>query len=87
LERSKSHNWEQPSADAKVERFVLSEKKPAVLYIPAGFANGFMSLTKDAQIMFFSTSTLDDRLGDDFRYDARHWTFGRWKRGAMTKKG
>lgn len=66
-------NWEQPSPDMKAERFVLSEKKPAVLFIPAGYANGFMSLTKDAQIIFFSTSTLDESLGDDFRYDARHW--------------
>lgn len=66
-------NWEHPSPDMKAERFVLSEKKPAVLFIPAGYANGFMSLTKDAQIIFFSTSTLDESLGDDFRYDARHW--------------
>jgi len=45
-----------------------------------------MSLTKDAQIMFFSTSTLDRSLGDDFRYDARHWDI--WsveEKVAMTK--
>ncbi|HUD06067.1 MAG TPA: dTDP-4-dehydrorhamnose 3,5-epimerase family protein [Candidatus Saccharimonadales bacterium] len=66
-------NWDNPSKDAVVKRFVLSEKKPNVLYIPAGHANGFMSLTKDAQIMFFSTSSLEESLGDDFRYPARHW--------------
>lgn len=66
-------DWDKPSKRAEVKRFVLSEKNPKVLYIPAGYANGFMSLTKDAQIMFFSTSTLDESLNDDFRYDARYW--------------
>jgi dTDP-4-dehydrorhamnose 3,5-epimerase len=66
-------DWDKPSKDAEVKRFVLSEKKPTVLYIPAGHANGFMSLTKDAQLMFFSTSTLEESLGDDIRYDARYW--------------
>lgn len=66
-------NWDKPSKDAEVNRYVLSEKKPKVLYIPAGYANGFMSLTEDAQIIFFSTSTLDESLGDDIRYDARYW--------------
>lgn len=66
-------DWKKPSKSAEVKRFVLSEKKPAVLYIPAGHANGFMSLTKDAQLMFFSTSTLEESLGDDIRYDARYW--------------
>ena len=66
-------DWDNPSKDAKVNRYVLSEKKPTVLYIPAGYANGFMSLTKDAQLVFFSTSTLDESLGDDIRYDARYW--------------
>ncbi len=66
-------DWDKPSKNAEVKRFVLSEKKPTVLYIPAGHANGFMSLTKDAQVMFFSTSTLEESLGDDIRYDARYW--------------
>jgi dTDP-4-dehydrorhamnose 3,5-epimerase len=66
-------DWDKPSKELEVKQFVLSAKSPKVLYIPAGSANGFITLTKDAQIMFFSTSTLDESLGDDFRYDARHW--------------
>jgi len=66
-------DWDKPSKDLEVKRFVLSEKKPTVLYIPEGYANGFMSLTKDAQLIFFSTSSLDESLGDDFRYDSHHW--------------
>ena len=66
-------NWDEPSRDLPVDRFVLSAHKPSVLYIPAGFANGFMSLTTDLKLMFFSTSTLDESQGDDFRYEARYW--------------
>lgn len=66
-------DWEKPSATLPVERFVLSAKTPAVLFIPAGYANGNMSLTDDAKAMFFSTSSLDESKGDDIRFDARLW--------------
>jgi dTDP-4-dehydrorhamnose 3,5-epimerase-like enzyme len=66
-------DWENPSRDLPVERFVLSAKKPSVLYVPPGYANGFMSLTDDLKLMFFSTSTLEQSAGDDFRYDSRLW--------------
>ena len=66
-------DWDSPARDAEVHRHVLSAQRPSVLYIPAGYANGFMSLTEDATLMFFSTSTLEESGGDDIRYDARHW--------------
>ncbi len=66
-------NWENPSKELNVHRFVLSEKSPSVLYIPKGFANGFMSLSEDAKLLFFSTSTLQESLNDDFRFDAKYW--------------
>ena len=52
---------------------VLSDKKPKVCYIPAGHYNGFKTLTDDAQVMFFSTSTLQESMGDDFRKPADTW--------------
>ncbi len=66
-------DWDRPNPEAEVKRFVLSAKKPTVLYIPAGYANGFKSLTEDTRIIFFSTSTLEESGGDDFRFDARYW--------------
>jgi dTDP-4-dehydrorhamnose 3,5-epimerase-like enzyme len=66
-------DWDHPSKDAQVHRHVLSEASPAVLFVPAGYANGFMSLTADTKILFFSTSPLEESAGDDIRYDARHW--------------
>lgn len=69
----KVDNWESPSKNLKVERVVLSAEKPAALLIPAGYANGFMSLTESAKVMFLSTSSLEESAGDDFRFDARLW--------------
>ena len=66
-------DWESPSRDLEVKRFVLSERQTAVLRVPAGFVNGFMTLTPDAKLMFFSTSTLEESLGDDIRFPSRYW--------------
>lgn len=69
----KIDDWENPSPSLQVSRHVLAANKPAVVYIPAGYANGFMSLSEDAKLMFFSTSSLEESAGDDIRYDARYW--------------
>lgn len=66
-------NFEAPAKDAKVHRHVLSGHKPAVLYIPPGYANGAMTLTQDAKIIYFATDTMEETKGDDYRYDARYW--------------
>jgi dTDP-4-dehydrorhamnose 3,5-epimerase-like enzyme len=66
-------NWDGPSRNLPVERFILSAHRPSVLYIPPGYANGFMSLTPDLKLMFFSTSSLEESQGDDFRYESRYW--------------
>jgi dTDP-4-dehydrorhamnose 3,5-epimerase len=69
----KIDNWENPSRNSTVSRYVLTSQKPSVLYIPAGHANGLMSLTDDTIIVVFSTATVEESRNDDFRYDARYW--------------
>jgi dTDP-4-dehydrorhamnose 3,5-epimerase len=69
----KVDNWDSPSKNLQIERVVLSAEKPGALLIPAGYANGFMTLTESAKVMFFSTSSLEESAGDDFRFDARLW--------------
>lgn len=66
-------NWESPAKDLPISRNVLSLSKFGALWIPPGFANGFMSLTADAQLMFLSTSSLEDSAKDDIRFDAKYW--------------
>lgn len=66
-------DWDTPSKDLKIHRYVLSEHTPSVLYIPAGYANGSMNLSSDAALTVFSTSTVEASLKDDFRYPSRFW--------------
>lgn len=66
-------DFDNPSQDAQVHRFVLSAHKPSMLFIPAGYANGAMNLTHDTNIIFFSTTTMEEAKDDDFRYASHHW--------------
>ena len=54
-------------------KFILSSQSPKVIYIPPGYANGFKNLEEDTIVQFFSTSTLEESLGDDIRYEHDHW--------------
>lgn len=69
----KIDNWVHPDKSAVMHRHILSEKKPGILKIPAGFAHGFKTLTIDTKIMFFSTLTLEESLTDDYRYKFDYW--------------
>jgi dTDP-4-dehydrorhamnose 3,5-epimerase len=59
--------------NATPEKFVLCEEIPKILWIPPGHANGFMSLRENTKIMFYSTSTLKESMGDDIRFDYDKW--------------
>jgi dTDP-4-dehydrorhamnose 3,5-epimerase-like enzyme len=48
---------------------VLSDCAPKILHIPAGYANGFKTLEEGTIVQFFSTSTLEEALNDDIRYN------------------
>lgn len=66
-------DWERPSQDLPIHRYVLSAGKPELLHIPAGYANGAMTLTTDARILYFSTALLAEAQSDDIRFPARYW--------------
>jgi len=66
-------DWDAPSRDAEVHRFTLDASQPAVLAVPAGYANGAMSLLPGTRLMYLSDAGLEDSLEDDIRYPARHW--------------
>ncbi|MBN1799978.1 MAG: NAD-dependent epimerase/dehydratase family protein [Candidatus Lokiarchaeota archaeon] len=75
----KLDNIESPSKNEKINRYILSEKKPQILFIPPGYANGFKPLEKRTRILFFSTSTLEESKGDDYRYPADYWGNNIWE--------
>jgi dTDP-4-dehydrorhamnose 3,5-epimerase len=66
-------DWEAPSPEAEVHRFVLDAANPSVLAVPAGYANGAMSLLPETKLLYLSDTPLDDSLSDDVRFPARYW--------------
>jgi dTDP-4-dehydrorhamnose 3,5-epimerase-like enzyme len=68
-----------PSKNIKVTRYILSGDEPSIVKIPAGYANGFRSLTSHAVVMFFSTASLSASKRDDFRFPADYWGNEIWK--------
>lgn len=69
----KIDDWDCPNKKAEVHRYILSDKKPGILAIPPGYANGFMTLLPGTQVMFFSDRTIKQSKDDDYRYDAYYW--------------
>jgi dTDP-4-dehydrorhamnose 3,5-epimerase-like enzyme len=69
----KIDNWNCPDRNVIIDRLVMSGTHPQVLQIPAGYANGFKTLTHDAILMFFSTATVEESKGDDIRFPAHYW--------------
>jgi len=69
----KVDDWERPSKDLPIHRYVLSAQKPTILCIPNGYAHGTMTLTADTKVVFFSDASLEESQQDDFRYDAYYW--------------
>jgi dTDP-4-dehydrorhamnose 3,5-epimerase-like enzyme len=60
--------FDMAHSDPSPDRFVLSARKPSLLHIPAGYANGFRALEPDTRVLFFSTSTLEESKNDDYRF-------------------
>lgn len=59
-------------------KYILSDHKPSVLWIPPMYANGFKSLTDDGHLIFFSTSTLEQSKGDDIRWGYDAFGYGKF---------
>ena len=66
-------DWDSPSPDAVICRFTLDAANPGVLEVPAGYANGAMSLLPETKLLYLSDAPLDASLDDDVRFPARLW--------------
>ena len=66
-------DWENPSEDLPVQRFTLSQYKPALLNVPPGHATASMMLTQDALLGVFSAGKIEDAASDDWRFDSDKW--------------
>lgn len=68
-----------PRKDAPIERFVVSAAKPAIVFIPPGYANGFKVLEDGTVLLVFSTATLEESKGDDHRFPWDYWGVAVWE--------
>lgn len=50
------------------KKYILTDHSPAVLHIPAGYANGSQAFIQGTQVIHFSSVTLADTVGDDLRW-------------------
>jgi dTDP-4-dehydrorhamnose 3,5-epimerase len=69
----------KPSKKNKIYRFVLTSRKPAILYIPPGYANGFRAIEPKTKIVVFSTSPLEESKKDDYRFPYDYWGKEIWE--------
>jgi len=68
-----------PDRQVKPQRFVLTDRQPRILHVPAGYANGFRPLEPGTKILFFSTATLEQAQSDDFRFPHDYWGASVWE--------
>ena len=68
----KVDDFTSPSKDSEIQTYKMSPKD-GFLYIPPNFANGAMNLTEDNAIRYYSSSTLEESLNDDFRFESNYW--------------
>ena len=66
-------NPTNPSKDNKVLKYYLDSDNPKILYVPAGYANGFKPLEKRSRVMFFSTFSVEQSKDDDYRIPHDYW--------------
>ena len=70
----KIDNFKKPNPKSKVFSWVLSSEKPQIIFVPKGYANGTMTLSKNTKILVFSSSSLEKSKSDDYRYSWDYWS-------------
>ena len=53
--------------------FVSSDRKPNTIVIPPGYANGWISLEDHTILVCGSSSTTQESIADDKRFDPHQW--------------
>ena len=69
----KVDNWDAPSKDLTAEVFHLDENASKIVCVPAGYANCLKAMEDGAIMQVFSDKTLQEALGDSWRYDKLLW--------------
>lgn len=68
-----------PAKNVQVKTYSISESNPQILIIPPKNANGIMSMSNDAEVIFYSTLNLAESMKDDYRFPEDYWGNDVWK--------
>ena len=68
----KIDNFENPSENLKVEKFVLSAETMDCLYIQSGYGTSIQALSDNAKLAVFSNYLLGE-INDDYKFDSQKW--------------
>ena len=74
----KIDNWEKPIKESEIISYSLSRKDNSMLVIPKGYANGFINLESNSELLVFSSSSLEESLKDDYRFDKDYFKNCKW---------
>jgi len=66
-------DWDNPSPNLDVKKFILNSQESAILKIPAGYANGIKALEEDSKLLVFSSNSLEAGKDDNYRFPAGLW--------------
>jgi dTDP-4-dehydrorhamnose 3,5-epimerase-like enzyme len=69
----KIDDWDSPSKDLLIKKYILNANKTQILNVHAGCCTAIRALENNASLMVFSDKTLDEAKGDDFRFDKNYW--------------
>jgi dTDP-4-dehydrorhamnose 3,5-epimerase-like enzyme len=69
----KIDNWDNPSKDLLIKKYILNANKTQILNVLEGCCTAIRALENNASLMVFSDKTLEEAKGDDFRFDKNYW--------------
>lgn len=64
--------WENPSKELPILKFILTAESLDVLHIPGGFATSIQALEKDSKLLVFADYQLGE-LQDEFRFPSNYF--------------
>lgn len=62
-----------PDNPEEVFTFTSSSRRPNLIVIPPGFANGWVSLENETVLVCGSTASFEESIADDQRFDPYKW--------------
>lgn len=62
-------NWSSPRKNLSAITFDLTASKSQILIIPEGYINGFRALENNSQLLIFATSSIEESMKDDYRWE------------------